>query len=104
LHTSCTRPYVFPIIGGRKIEHLKSNIDALNIELSPKGLEEIDDAEDFDYEFPAELIFGFHGKQKIKLGMSAKDAPLVQVASYLEEPESVKVPDNLSWFWMGASC
>ncbi|KAL2829304.1 NADP-dependent oxidoreductase domain-containing protein [Aspergillus pseudoustus] len=83
-------PYVFPIIGGRKISHLKSNIDALNIELSPSDLEEIDDAADFEHGFPAELIFGFHGKQKIKLGMSAKDAPLVQVASHLEEPQKVK--------------
>ncbi|KAL4876126.1 Norsolorinic acid reductase A [Aspergillus karnatakaensis] len=83
-------PYVFPIIGGRKVEHLQGNIEALNIELSEQDLAEIDDAEDFDHGFPFDLIFGFHGKQKIRLGMSAKDAPLVQTASHLEEPVPVQ--------------
>ncbi|KAI4261694.1 MAG: hypothetical protein L6R42_003115 [Xanthoria sp. 1 TBL-2021] len=31
-------PYVFPIVGGRKIEHLQGNIDALSVELSPEDL------------------------------------------------------------------
>lgn len=31
-------PYVFPIVGGRKIEHLKSNIEALGVELSEEDL------------------------------------------------------------------
>ena len=29
-------PYVFPVIGGRKVEHLQANLEALEIVLSPE--------------------------------------------------------------------
>lgn len=32
-------PYVFPIVGGRKVEHLKDNIQSLEIKLSQKDIE-----------------------------------------------------------------
>ncbi|KAL8755651.1 MAG: hypothetical protein Q9199_003483 [Rusavskia elegans] len=48
-------PYVFPIVGGRKIEHLQGNIDALSVELRPEDLAEIEGAVDFDPGCP--LIF-----------------------------------------------
>lgn len=32
-------PYVFPIIGGRKVEHLMANIEALKISLTEKQIE-----------------------------------------------------------------
>lgn len=35
-------PYVFPIVGGRKIEHLKANIEALGLELSARDMRDID--------------------------------------------------------------
>lgn len=35
-------PYVFPIIGGRKIEHLEANIKALEIRLTKEDMEQID--------------------------------------------------------------
>ena len=44
-------PYVFPSMGGRNIEHLKGNIDALSLELSDEEIEEIGNA--------APLILGF---------------------------------------------
>ena len=49
-------PYVFPIVGGRKIEHLKGNIEALGLELSDKDIEDIDGATDFDIGFPLNFI------------------------------------------------
>ena len=49
-------PYVFPIIGGRKVEHLKQNIQALDISLSPEQIHRIDDAKPFDFGFPYTLI------------------------------------------------
>jgi len=55
-------PYVFPIVGGRKVEHLKGNIEALGLELSKEDMEEIEDAVPFDVGFP--LSF---------LGMGVKD-------------------------------
>ena len=41
-------PFVFPIIGGRKVEHLHANIEALNIKLTPEQISEIENATPFD--------------------------------------------------------
>jgi hypothetical protein len=45
-------PYVFPIVGGRKVEHLKGNIEALSLRLSKEEIREIDGAYGFDPGFP----------------------------------------------------
>ena len=45
-------PYVFPIVGGRKIEHLKSNIAALDVVLSSEHFAKIESAQPFDIGFP----------------------------------------------------
>jgi hypothetical protein len=47
---------VFPIIGGRKVEHLKQNIQALNVSLSPEQIHRIDHAKPFDFGFPYIVI------------------------------------------------
>ncbi|KAL8947849.1 MAG: hypothetical protein Q9222_005920 [Ikaeria aurantiellina] len=49
-------PYVFPIVGGRKIDHLKGNIDALNVSLTPEEIQEIEGAVEFDPGFPLNFI------------------------------------------------
>ncbi|KAH6676695.1 NADP-dependent oxidoreductase domain-containing protein [Halenospora varia] len=51
-------PYVFPIIGGRKIDHLKGNIDGLSVKLSPEDIEEIEGASTFDIGFPHNFLGG----------------------------------------------
>jgi aryl-alcohol dehydrogenase-like predicted oxidoreductase len=53
-------PYVFPIIGGRKVEHLKSNIEGLSIHLSDKQIEELEGALPFDVGFPSTMIADPH--------------------------------------------
>ena len=45
-------PYVFPIIGGRKVEHFYQNIEALDISLSPEQIKTLDDIVPFDKGFP----------------------------------------------------
>jgi aryl-alcohol dehydrogenase-like predicted oxidoreductase len=45
-------PYTFPIVGGRKVEHLKSNIEALGLRLTEAEIKEIDGAYGFDLGFP----------------------------------------------------
>lgn len=50
-------PYVFPIVGGRKVEHLKGNIAALGVELSQDEIDEIEDTEPFDPGFPNSFLF-----------------------------------------------
>ena len=64
-------PYVFPIIGGRKVEHLLDNIDALGVELTTEEIYEIEDAAPFDVGFPMDLLFEFGG-QKFRTGMGAE--------------------------------
>jgi aryl-alcohol dehydrogenase-like predicted oxidoreductase len=49
-------PYVFPIVGGRKVEHLEQSIQALDITLSPEQIRWIDDAKPFDFGFPHTAI------------------------------------------------
>lgn len=49
-------PYVFPIVGGRKIDHLEGNIEALSLELSDEDIAEIDGAAPFDVGFPMNFL------------------------------------------------
>jgi diketogulonate reductase-like aldo/keto reductase len=49
-------PYVFPIVGGRKVEHLKQNVQALDISLSPEQIQRIDNAKPLDLGFPHSII------------------------------------------------
>ena len=51
-------PYVFPIVGGRKVDHLKGNIEALGIVLNDEEIAEIEKAMDFDAGFPHSFIAG----------------------------------------------
>ncbi|KAJ3530346.1 hypothetical protein NMY22_g8615 [Coprinellus aureogranulatus] len=48
--------YVFPIIGGRKIEQLVANIEALEISLTPEHITFLDSVVKFDPGFPHNLI------------------------------------------------
>ncbi|KAF6762975.1 arylalcohol dehydrogenase [Ephemerocybe angulata] len=49
-------PFVFPLIGGRKVEHLHDNIQALNISLTPQQIEYIESVTPFDLGFPGTMI------------------------------------------------
>ncbi|KAI0830121.1 aryl-alcohol dehydrogenase [Trametes gibbosa] len=49
-------PYVFPIVGGRKVEHLLGNIEALDIALSDEHVKKIEDAVPFNAGFPHGMI------------------------------------------------
>lgn len=45
-------PYVFPIIGGRKVEQLHANIEALELSLTAEQITFLDGAVPFDKGFP----------------------------------------------------
>jgi len=49
-------PYVFPIIGGRMISHLESNIRALGLSLTEEEIGEIDGAYGFEMGFPHQFL------------------------------------------------
>jgi len=65
-------PYVYPIIGGRKIEHLKSNAQALDIHLSPEQVRFLDNVLPFDYGQPMSQfgldphMFGYQGHPNLQ--------------------------------------
>jgi hypothetical protein len=84
-------PYVYPIVGGRKIEHLKGNIEALGIDLSEEEVDEIDGAVDFDVGFPMNFLFEFGGG-KYKSTQTSANVGLLNFAGNLEMPEHVKGP------------
>ncbi|KAF9256062.1 Aldo/keto reductase [Marasmius fiardii PR-910] len=48
--------YVFPIIGGRKVEHLKANLEALDIELSEEQVKYLESIIPFNPGFPHNMI------------------------------------------------
>lgn len=50
-------PYVFPIVGGRTLDHIKSNIEALNLHLSHEDIAEIEGAVSFDPGFPNTMLY-----------------------------------------------
>ena len=85
-------PYVFPIIGGRKLEHLKSNIEALSIELSDEELDEIDNAAPFDPGFPLNFVFEYGGSQKYNMRMGPGDIHFVKAAGGLDTVTKSKAP------------
>lgn len=49
-------PYVFPIIGGRKIEHLQANVEALEISLSREQIKRLESVTPFDPGFPHNIF------------------------------------------------
>ncbi|KAK5044751.1 hypothetical protein LTR84_010525 [Exophiala bonariae] len=51
-------PYIFPIIGGRKIENLKSNIAALDIDLTEAEMKEIEAAAPVSLGYPHVILAG----------------------------------------------
>lgn len=76
-------PYVFPIVGGRKVEHLKGNIEALQLELTDEEVDDIDSAYDFDVGFPMGFLFEFSGK-KYNTRMTSADVGLVRFSGNLD--------------------
>jgi len=77
-------PYVFPIVGGRKIEHLKGNIEALTLELSDEDIKEIEGAREFDIGFPNNFLGGPKGVS------SPADVWLMNMAGTFDYHEDTK--------------
>ncbi|CAD6584564.1 MAG: hypothetical protein ASARMPRED_001803 [Alectoria sarmentosa] len=78
-------PYVFPIVGGRKIEHLKGNIEALSLELSDDDMAEIDGAAPFDIGFPLNFL-----SQKPGGAKGPGDLWLMDMAGHFDYVEASK--------------
>jgi hypothetical protein len=70
-------PNVFPIIGGRKIEHLHDNIKALDIKLTAKQVEFLESHTQFDVGFPLNFI-------SQDSHITGKTAPLVNATAHIQ--------------------
>lgn len=83
-------PYVFPIVGGRKVNHLRSNVAALAIALSDVELDEIDMAYNFQAGFPHNVISGD------KLSKGPEDVLLTQIRGSFDFVEAHRpiLPDK----------
>ncbi|KAL0780186.1 hypothetical protein CaCOL14_004670 [Colletotrichum acutatum] len=51
-------PFVFPIVGGRSVDHLKANIEALSLKLTDEDMQEIDNVAKLDLGFPLNMLWG----------------------------------------------
>lgn len=51
-------PYVFPIVGGWRLEHIKGNIAALDVWLTDEEIEAIDSSYEFNPGFPHTFLSG----------------------------------------------
>lgn len=51
-------PYVFPIVGGRKVDHLKGSIAGLKVSLTDEDMQKIESAYPFDFGFPHTFLSG----------------------------------------------
>jgi len=68
-------PYVFPIVGQRKVAHLKDNIEALDkVTLTAEEIKELEDASPLDLGFPHSFLGGSDPKNNFLLAMAAKYA------------------------------
>lgn len=48
--------HVFPLVGGRKIEHLQQNIAALSIKLTEEQIGYLESVKPFDVGFPHDML------------------------------------------------
>ena len=51
-------PYVFPIVGGRKVEHLHQNLEALDIHLTEEQIQRLDNIVPLNKGFPYKELVG----------------------------------------------
>jgi len=73
----CARHQRFPLVGGRKVEHLKDNIKALSIKLSDEQIKKLEGVKSFDPGFPNTFIGEdpkISGQANFLLGASASIA------------------------------
>ncbi|KAG6907190.1 hypothetical protein DXG01_010033 [Tephrocybe rancida] len=70
-------PYVFPIIGGRKVEHLLGNIEALDISLTKEQISYLESVVDFDIGFPGNFVGVGYTQPHLKANAANYAPPLL---------------------------
>ncbi|KAK9371359.1 sterigmatocystin biosynthesis dehydrogenase [Lipomyces kononenkoae] len=87
-------PYVFPIIGGRTVEHLKGNVDALGVHLTEEHIKEVETGYDFDHGFPHTFLSGtLFDKSTPRAAWAPKDVWLTKntgIFDWVDGPQPIK--------------
>ncbi|KAJ3560201.1 hypothetical protein NP233_g10994 [Leucocoprinus birnbaumii] len=86
--------YVFPIIGGRKVEHLKANLEGLKIRLTEEQIKFLESATEFDPGFPNFMIGdgSFYSYQVLSNGSYLEKQPFAP--PILPAPKSVNTSEG----------
>ncbi|KAJ6480086.1 aryl-alcohol dehydrogenase [Mycena vulgaris] len=74
-YTMHKAPFVFPIIGGRKVEQLMANIEALDIKLTAEHIAYIEGILPFDKGFPNNIIGEYGGPYPFLISLYAAYDP-----------------------------
>jgi len=82
-------PYVFPIVGGRKVEHLEANIKSLEIRLTAEEIQTLNDVQKFDWGFPYEPFGRDPTIDHAEPGFLMK---AVGSLDYVQQPRSLTAP------------
>lgn len=86
-------PYVFPIVGARKVSHIQGSLDGLKVTLTEEEIEEIESAYEFDFGFPNTFLSGslFEGSRP----RGASKPGDVWLTKYLGQFDWVEQPKSL---------
>jgi hypothetical protein len=76
---------VFPLVGGRKVEYLHDNIQALKIKLSREQIEYLESVRPFEIGFPNNFIGVDPRETGRAIGLLAANAPL----AFVEAPKPI---------------
>lgn len=87
-------PYVAPIVGGRKVEHLQGNIEALSVQLTQQDIDEIEAAYEFDYGFPMNFLFRGEKKEAHPQGILFTNSTARMAYPDLTRPPAFKPLDQ----------
>jgi aryl-alcohol dehydrogenase-like predicted oxidoreductase len=91
-------PYMFPIVGGRTVDHLAGNIAALDITITEQEMQEIDDCYVFDPGFPHTFLSGtMFDRSKPKGASKPADvmhSKLAGTFDWVEASRSIKPDQN----------
>ena len=89
-------PYVFPVIGGRKVEQLEANLESLSISLTAEQMQYLESIVPFDPGFPHTMIVSDGSNITYQIltysvqGDGTEYNFLLQNAAYLQKQPRVK--------------
>jgi aryl-alcohol dehydrogenase-like predicted oxidoreductase len=78
-------PNVFPIVGGRKVEHLKENIKSLEVKLTDKQIEYLESIVPFNIGFPQD----FFGQDPHITGQAAPLLGTVAPIAFVKDSKAI---------------